>query len=252
MLVHGWPQHGWMWRRLLPSLSARYRVIRPDLRGAGASPAPRGAYAKEQLASDLLDLLDDLGLERVRLVGHDWGGMAGVLAALRAPWRFQRLVAMSIVHPWVRVPAPRPATLARGSYQGVLATPLLGARAAPAVARAVLLRGAAPGFAWRDDELEAYVAPYREPARGRAASALYRTFLTRELPALAAGRYAGRRLRVPTLLLTGEADPVVTPDRLRGAERHADDLRTGVIAGAGHFVAEESPEAVLDRLEGFL
>ncbi|MDQ4048476.1 MAG: alpha/beta hydrolase, partial [Actinomycetota bacterium] len=93
LLQHGWPQHWWAFRALIPVLAERYRVICPDLRGHGWTDAPAGGYEKEQLATDLLGVLDALGLERVRLVGHDWGGFAGFLACLRAPERFSHLVA---------------------------------------------------------------------------------------------------------------------------------------------------------------
>src|SRR6059058_6686702 len=67
VMLHGWPQHWYLWRHQIPELSKRYRVICPDLRGFGWSDAPAGRYEKETLAADLIALLDALGLERVRL-----------------------------------------------------------------------------------------------------------------------------------------------------------------------------------------
>src|SRR3712207_37814 len=65
LLVHGWPQHWWCWRDVAGHLQDRFRCVMPDLRGHGWSQAPAGGYEKEQLASDLLGLLDELDLERV-------------------------------------------------------------------------------------------------------------------------------------------------------------------------------------------
>ena len=85
VLLHGWPQHWYAWRRLIGPLSQRYRVIAPDLRGFGWTDAPSGGYEKRELAADVVALLDALGLDRVRLAGHDWGGFVGFLLCLEAP-----------------------------------------------------------------------------------------------------------------------------------------------------------------------
>jgi pimeloyl-ACP methyl ester carboxylesterase len=251
VLLHGWPQHWWAWRRVLPELAAGRRVLCPDLRGLGWSDAPPGAYAKEDWAADLLALLDVLGLERVDLVGHDWGGLVALLAALRAPERMRSVTAMSIVHPWLRAPRPSPHLLVPLAYQGPLATPLVGERLlrhAPEVVRALIRRGSHRSARWTTEELDAYARVLQEPARARASSALYRTFLLREAAALATGRYAARRLRVPALMLTGAADAVVGPPVLEGFEEHADVARTAVVERAGHFLPEERPDAVLAEL----
>ncbi len=128
LLQHGWPQNWWEWRRLIGPLAADHRVICPDLRGLGWSDAPRGRYDKETLAGDLLGVLDALELalpgsgERVRLVGHDWGGFVGFLACLRAPERFESFLALSITHPWFGVGSgvPDPRALLRLWYQFVI------------------------------------------------------------------------------------------------------------------------------------
>jgi pimeloyl-ACP methyl ester carboxylesterase len=73
LLVHGWPQNWWTWRHVIPTLAERFRVIAPDLRGHGWSEAPASGYEKEQLASDMLAVLDALALERATWIGHDWG-----------------------------------------------------------------------------------------------------------------------------------------------------------------------------------
>lgn len=254
VLVHGWPQHWWTWRKLLPGLTAAgHRVVMPDLRGFGWSDAPPGNYDKETLAADVVALLDALGLDRVRLVGHDWGAFAGFLACLHAPQRIERYVACNIIHPWFRPPKPSPALFARTSYQFVLATPVVGERVlrrSPALIRTVLRRGAHPDFRWADGEREVFGDRFREPGHARATSALYRTFLRRELRELARGQYDGRRLTVPTLYLTGDADPVITPESLKTAAAHADHLTTAVLERCGHFSTEEAPDALLERILG--
>lgn len=88
ILLHGWPQHWWCWRHVIPRLAAERRVLAPDLRGWGWSDAPDDGYAKATFAADILALMDAEHLDRVDLVGHDWGGFAhrdGHLAACHHP-----------------------------------------------------------------------------------------------------------------------------------------------------------------------
>jgi pimeloyl-ACP methyl ester carboxylesterase len=251
VLVHGWPQHWYAWRRLIPRLAEGRRVICPDLRGLGWTDAPPDGYEKEQLASDLLATLDALGLERVVLVGHDWGGFAGFLACLRAPERFERFLAMSIVTPWFR-PKRSPSTLARAAYQFVIVAPVIGRRAVPRLVPVVLRRGAGPRHAWEEEALATFTNQFRERQRAAATVEIYRAFQLRELRPMAKGRYRDQRLRVPTLLLYGEHDPVIAADSVGAWQDKADDMRVEEIAGAGHFLPEETPDEVLDRLTGFL
>jgi pimeloyl-ACP methyl ester carboxylesterase len=246
VLLHGWPQHWYCWRHLIPLLAPHFRLICPDLRGFGWSDAPHGAYDKEQFATDLLDLLDELGLDRVGLIGHDWGAWTGFLACLRAPDRFDAFLALGITAPF---PSAGPGSLVhawRLAYQVLLAGPA-GAhllRTRPSLVRRIISGGSRRPEAWTADDLDAFARRLQEPDRARASMCLYRTFLTRELPAVAGGRYGRRRLVVPTRLMAGEGDPVIRPSMLRGVEAYADDLRVSIVPDCGHFVPEEQPQLV--------
>src|SRR5271165_1791661 len=201
LLVHGWPQNWWSWRNVIPALSERFRVIAPDLRGHGWSEAPATGYEKEELASDLLALLDALAIERATWIGHDWGGWTGILAALRAPERIERLLAVCIPHPWVGRDPRRLAVLL--SYQGPISIPLLGPRVADPIVRAVLQTGRG-----RDRLPPEDVALFAEQIPPAVTVAMYRTFLTRELVPLTRGRYGAAVLEVPSTLMIGRRDPV--------------------------------------------
>lgn len=251
VLVHGWPQHWWCWRRMIARLAQTHRVLVPDLRGFGWSDAPPGDYAKATFAADLLALLDAEGLDDVQLIGHDWGAYACFLLALDHPHRVDRLVALDIAPPWSQRSLPRPRHLALplvASYQLLLATPVVGAAALQAgsgVVRTLIRAGSGPDATWADDTIDLYASVLREPARARASAACYRTFLTRELPAAVARGDRSRELDVPTLLVMGEASPlrrVLNP-------RPQPGVRVEVIPRAGHFLPEEAPEQVL-RLAG--
>lgn len=147
VLLHGWPQHWWVWRKLIPALAEERRVICPDLRGFGWSDAPTGSYELSGFAADTLALFDALGLDRVELVGHDWGGYSGFLLCLEAPERVAHFLALGVVHPWFEAPSPSLQVLKRLGYQFVLATPGLGSsvlRHNPAFVRTVLVGGFEP------------------------------------------------------------------------------------------------------------
>jgi len=238
MLVHGWPQNWWAWRLVIPALAERFRVIAPDLRGHGWTEAPPAGYEKEQLASDLLAVLDALGLERATWVGHDWGGWTGFLAALRAPERLDRMLALCIPHPWTP-PHPRRLALML-SYQAPISLPLVGPRVARRMVREILQFGRA------GDRLDAFeAAVFAEHLPAEVSVAMYRTLLTRELAPMARGRYAHARLEVPTTLLIGGRD-AVTRGTPAGPVPGQPQLHVQVLDGVAHWVPEQRPQAVID------
>ena len=251
VLLHGWPQHWYCWRRVVPLLADRYRLVMPDLRGHGCTDAPDGGYDKEQLATDLLGLLDAMELPTVGLVGHDWGGWTGFLACLRAPERFRAFLALGIVHPFQRPTLGKALQGWRMAYQIPLSTPLLTPLAlqrAPRLLEQLVRAGAAKQDAFSADDLRAYSAVLQDPRRARATVQLYRTFLLRESPQVAAGRYRGARLVVPTRMVNGAGDLVASPALLSGWEDCADDMQSEVVPGCGHFVPEEVPDLVAQRV----
>ena len=123
------------------------------------------------------------------------------------------------------------------------------------LASAVVARHAPSMRAFMDLEAvrdAAFCHRHREITRARASVRLYRTFLLRELLPYAAGRYRGRRLRVPTLMLHGKRDVAVDYRRLGDWPSWADDMSVELRDDSGHFIAEEKPEfATQQALEFF-
>lgn len=237
VLVHGWPQNWWTWRFVIPQLAERFRVIAPDLRGHGWTEAPAGGYDKQQLATDLLALLDVLGIERVTWVGHDWGGFAGLLAALRAPDRIERMLIACIPHLWTDRD-PRQLALML-SYQGPLSLPIVGPRIADPLARRILQAGRGA-----DRLTPVDVSRFADQLRPRVTVAMYRTFLTREVAPIARGRYAHQTLEVPTTLLIGDRD-LVTRAIAAGPVDGQPQLLVESVPGAAHWVPEQRPQAII-------
>lgn len=249
VLLHGWPQHWWCWRELIPGLAERFRVIAPDFRGMGWSDAPRGGYERGRLTRDLFGLMDRLGLERIRLAGHDWGLATGYQACLERPERIERFVPMAGVHPW-SADGRSVRLFARPWHIYALATP---------AGRFATKRLGLPEFALRDwrrrgrftsEEVEVYTSPLRLPLRANATGQRYRKLVVSDIPWFVRN-HADLRLRVPTLHLNGELDPLTRamPSSWR---RYADDMRVEHVPGAGHFIAEERPGYVLERMLDFL
>jgi pimeloyl-ACP methyl ester carboxylesterase len=249
LALHGFPQHWWAWRHVIGALGGDFRVLCPDMRGFGWSAWPAdGDFTKERVAADALALLDALGLDRTRLVGHDWGGWVALLAAVRAPERASSLLLMSISHPWVpRAVAARNAW--RLLYQLPLAAPLAGKEVVRhgRYVRAMLEAGRRDGVAWTPEEVETYVAALRAPQAARAGSLLYRHFLVRELPAITRGSFRDQRLTVPSRLMFGYRDGLGR-DLVTGFERRAAEGVVEIVDGAGHFLPEECPELVAERI----
>jgi pimeloyl-ACP methyl ester carboxylesterase len=244
VLLHGWPQHWWTWRRVVPLLAPHARLVMIDLRGFGWSDAPPGGYDKQTMADDVLAVLDALELRRVRLIGHDWGAWIGFLACAAAPERFQAFLALGSPRPAGRPPARHLRHVWRFAYQVVLASPALGGRLIANerfmgrfIAAAAVQRGAST-----PEDVRAFTAVLAEPARARASVLLYRTFLLREV-----GRTPAGRLSMPTRIAIGAGDPAIRPFLLEGAERGADDLAVEIVPDCGHFVPEEQPELVAQR-----
>jgi pimeloyl-ACP methyl ester carboxylesterase len=247
LMLHGWPQHWYEWRGLVPRMSHRYRLLIPDLRGLGWSEVTEAGYEKENLARDQIELLDALGIERVKLIGHDWGGFAGFLMCLLAPERVDAFVACNIAHPW-----PQPSLWGllnfwRFAYQLPMVLPWIGPRATRK--RGFIktyLHGGKRGV-FTPDELEAFEGAYRQPERAYATCRYYRAFQGHDLPLLLRRHWERHRLTVPTLVLLGAGDPVVRPQMLRGYEPFADDLRVVDAGATGHFVVDARPDFVAER-----
>jgi pimeloyl-ACP methyl ester carboxylesterase len=252
LLLHGWPQHHYMWREVIGRLRDRFRLIAPDLRGFGWSEAPGAGYDGDTFARDQVALLDALGIERAHVVGHDWGGWTSMLLGLGHPERIGRIVACNTPHPWPRV-RPRMALSAWRSWYAVAnALPLLG----PALHRrtgwvAAVLRRASADGTFTPQELEIYARSFRDPARAAAATSLYR-YYQRAIRLGLTGHWRGQRLEPPTLLLFGQRDAYIPAALLdSGFEGHG-ELQVELVPDCGHFIVDERPELVADRAAEFL
>lgn len=254
LLIHGYPATAISWRKLVgPLVAAGFRVITPDVRGAGGSSRPMAGYDKLTLAADCAAVLDDAGVEGpVIVVGHDIGLMIAYAFARRYPDRAERLVVMD---------APLPGTAV---FDDLWRGELLWhfhfhqARDIPEALAAGKERYYLEQF-WRyfvfqpsaiDEATKAsYVADFSAPGGMRAGFELYRAFGQDAADNRAVLARDGK-LSIPVLAMAGEATvltPVIEPMMREVAEQVA----FVAIPNAGHWVAEENPDAVVAALVDF-
>ncbi|MFG1930858.1 alpha/beta fold hydrolase [Mycobacterium sp. NPDC048908] len=240
--LHGWPQHHWAYHDLLADPPTGLRIIAPDLPGFGWSgPAPH-KWAKEDVASDVLALLDALGLDRVLLVGHDWGAYAGYLMVLRAPERFDGYLALNMGYPWVTARTFLPHAAPLLEYQ-----PLMASFGVPVQRYTNFLYLVFKvGSALDSRHVRVYVDRFRDPVVARAGRDAYRTFLLRELPR-AAKSSESRRATVPIRALFGVRDHVIHESWTSPENANADDFTLEKV-DATHFIIDERPDLVRARL----
>jgi len=253
LCLHGWPQHHYMWRGIFARLKDRFRLIAPDLRGFGWTEAPGHGYDGETFARDQVALLDALGIDRAGVIGHDWGGWTTFLLGIEHPSRIDRAVVLSSPHPWPPMsPMIALEQLPRAFYALLNAAPGVGTllHERTSMVSTALRRASAAGT-FDQDETEIYAAAFRDPARARAVSSLYRYYLRQTRQGFSGGAFKDRRLTVPTLLMVGDRDPAFSSRLFEGWQAHADDMTLEWL-GARHFVVDELPDEVASRAAGFL
>ena len=263
VLLHGWPQTGWQWRHVVPLLAERgYRVVAPDLRGAGHSSRPRsdpgvqadtrgeiepaGGYAKWTLAQDVHELLTDhLGLTRPAVVvGHDIGSMVATAYALRYRDATRALVYGESPLPGTDVYEQVKNTLRvyHFNFHKVLDLPetLVTGREREYLGHFVDRLGYRPEAV----DLDFYVRAYSQPGALRAGFDLYRAFEQDARDVRRALADKGK-LTIPTLGLYGQISRFADVTEAMGREI-AEDVGVAQVPRTGHWLAEENPEAVAD------
>jgi pimeloyl-ACP methyl ester carboxylesterase len=245
--LHGWPQHHYCYRHLLADPPEGLRIIAPDLPAYGWSGPPAHRWAKEDVATDVLALLDALALERVLLVGHDWGGWISQLMALREPHRFTSLLTLGIPHVWQspRTTLPNLWRLGHMPLNAAFGTVL--ASRTRYIERLVFTLGVANRAAFTTEDIRWFSDRFRDPVCARATTDTYRTFVLRELPA-GAREPESRRAVVPIRALLGDRDFAIHRSMVSPETALADDYTLELVPGCGHFLPEEAPGVVRERL----
>lgn len=259
VLLHGFPQYWYLWRRQLQALAAAgFRAVAPDMRGYNLSDKPGGvaSYRMEALVGDVLGLVAHLGAERASLVGHDWGGAVAWAAAMRHPEVIERLVVLNAPHPFAFAREIRNRNwrqMWRSFYILLFQLPGLPEAALRAggfsALRRVFREEPVRPAAFADEDVEHYVAALREPGALRSALHYYRAAVRHRGEVPPADR---RLIAQPALLVWGDRDPHLGIELSQGLESWVPNLRIEHLADASHWVLEDEPERTTELIVQFL
>lgn len=225
-----------MWDDQVRLLEDRFRVLRYDTRGHGGSEPPTGACTLEQLAGDLVGLMDAVGIDRAHLVGLSMGGMIGQVAALAYPGRF---LSLTLADTTSRYP-PEAAAMWEARIK-LAREGGMEAHVAP-----TMQRWFTTGWAERNPEIAARIAEgirrtsvagYVGCSQGIARIHTY--------PRLG-------EIRCPVLVIVGEQDPTTPVAMARDIHEAIAGSRLAIIPGAAHISNIEQPRAFDEALSGFL
>jgi pimeloyl-ACP methyl ester carboxylesterase len=251
VLLHGWPQTSYAWRHVMADLVRDHMVIAPDLRGLGQSSCPVAGYDKRTIAGDIQALLLKLQITPAAVIGHDWGA----------------LVAYSLAHDQPEM-VPKLAMLELGVFDdrfydlplrfvgaNIWHMPFHQVRGLPELLVAGREREYLTWFyrtshnqsAFTAADIDEYARHYAVPESLHAGFEYYRA-IDQDIADQRAR--AGRKLMMPVLALGGEFSNGEGVGR--SLDGIAENLTTGVIANAGHWLPEEQPAAVIERLRAFI
>jgi len=265
LLLHGFPETHLMWRGVAPLLADRFSVVCADLCGYGSSgcptsPSDHSRYSKRAIASELIDVMRQLGWPSFSVAGHDRGGRVAYRMALDHPDQVERLAVLDVLPtgevwdradtrlayafwPWslLAQPEPLPERLVLGSPDAIVDDALGG--------------WGSPRSVFDDEVRAAYVEVLKDPAHVHAICEEYRAAATRDREDDAADRKADRRIRCPVLALwssRGGLDSWYSdaggPLAIWRAWAHEVE---GCSVDAGHFFPEEIPEKTATLLARF-
>ena len=255
VMIHGYPQTWWEWRHQIPVLAEKYTVITPDMRGLGDSSRPISGYDKKTISDDIWRVVNsELGHESFYLVGHDWGGPTAYALAAAHPEAVKRLVIIDVPIPGCGGDFSQGGRRWHHQFHMTLDLP----EALTAGREDIYLSWFYRTFAYRPDaidqtDLKEYVRTYSQPGAMRAGFNLYRA-AAQDVEDNQAN-IARQKLAMPVLTISGGKSYPHARGRISETEdslkRVATNVRGEIASESGHFVPEEAPDFLNERLLSF-
>ncbi|OLU25550.1 hypothetical protein BVH03_18090 [Pseudomonas sp. PA15(2017)] len=253
LLVPGWPQTWYAWRKTMLALAKHYTVVAVDPPGLGDSDKPYGGYETDSVARRLHELTQALGWERFDFVGHDVGVWIGYAYTSLFSQQVRRLALLDATVPGLapaQIYAFEPERISKNWHffflaQADLPEALISGREHAFLSW--LFHAKSANSDWLEPQaLAEYVRCYSAPGAWRAAASYYRALFD----SMAQNHmHARKRLEMPVLAMGGEA---ALGGMMESMMRQVADNVTGVIAPCGHYIPEEAPDFVVGHLLEFL
>jgi len=249
LLLHGFPETRACWRKIIPKLAREFTVVAPDLRGVGDSRATALDQSKRSLARDAVATMAALGFDRFAVAGHDRGARVAYRLALDAPGKVSKLCVLDIIPTGEMWSLPREQLLQRSPHWPEFAEADAEQRlkADPGYLERIL-RLWAKDFSALEDALPEYRRTWEASIPAWCAD--YQAGATIDDEHDLADQAAGRRILCPVLALWSQR-PMFEGEPLAVWRRWAHDL-DGEGLPFGHFLPEEAPEQILERILPFL
>ena len=256
LLLHGWPEFWLTWEPVMTRLAGRFSLIAPDLRGFGDSDKPDGPYGPDQHASDMLALMDALGIRRFGVVGHDVGGAAMQPLARTAPERIAGLFFFDFVYPGIGARMGAPDRLNHIWYQSFHQTEM-----APALVGATrescrtYIGHFLKNWSYRKDAfdavLEAFADNFMKAGNLAGGFAHYRAAHAGRLKMMQGEAAKVPPIVVPTCVRWAEHDPLFPYDWTDRMGETFSNLDLAMFSGVGHFPHREDPDHAAKEIATF-
>ena len=251
VLLHGFPEVWYGWRKqIAPLAEAGLRVIVPDQRGYNQSSKPPHVrdYRLRELTADVIAIADQIGREKILLVGHDWGAAVAWNTAMRYPGRIEKLAILNVPHPAVmlRFLKTNPRQMLRSWYMLFFQIPRLPELLFLRNGERTLLRTSRTGT-FSPEDLDRYREAWGRPGAVTAMINWYRALL-REIPDRAA---VETRVSVPTRILWGKQDRFLMSAMAAESLKYCDHGELFELPEATHWIQHEEPERVNQLLIEF-
>ncbi len=253
LLVPGWPQTWYAWRKIMPALAKKYTVVAVDPPGLGDSDKPYGGYDTNSVAKRLHEFTRFLGWDKFHFIGHDIGVWIGYPYASLYPEQVEKLVLIDATVPGI-VPKEAYAferqRISKNWHFFFFAMPDLAETLITGREREFLswlYHSKSANVQWLEpNALDEYVRCYGAMGGWRAGANYYRA-LFEDMEHNQ--QHARARLTLPILAMGGEAALGAMMGQMMS--QVADNV-TGVVAPCGHYVPEEAPDYLIDQLMTFL